>query len=96
LLLRHVIDLLSECKKPIIGHNMLLDLVQLYAHFWGEPPEKVEDFASEVNGRLGTVIDTKYMIHGSEILSKLFTGGSRLDWVFKHTASAPFTHPAIR
>lgn len=26
---RHVMDLLSECKKPLVGHNMLLDLVQV-------------------------------------------------------------------
>jgi hypothetical protein len=33
---RHVIDILSGSNKPLVGHNMLLDIVQLHAHFISE------------------------------------------------------------
>jgi hypothetical protein len=33
---RHVIDILAGSNKPLVGHNMILDLVQLHAHFLSE------------------------------------------------------------
>jgi len=35
---RHVMDLLVAMHKPIIGHNMLLDMMQLEAHFCRDLP----------------------------------------------------------
>ncbi|CAJ0767061.1 16635_t:CDS:10 [Entrophospora sp. SA101] len=41
---RTIIELLVKSKKPIVGHNCLLDLCQLVHQFWKELPEKLKDW----------------------------------------------------
>ncbi|KAF4553395.1 CAF1 family ribonuclease-like protein [Elsinoe fawcettii] len=53
--------LLQNKPRPVIGHNMFLDLVYLYQTFIGHLPEKVEDFAYKINELFPIVVDTKYV-----------------------------------
>ncbi|CAJ0834953.1 15285_t:CDS:2, partial [Entrophospora sp. SA101] len=46
---RTIIELLVKSKKPIVGHNCLLDLCQLVHQFWKELPEKLKDWKSLVH-----------------------------------------------
>ncbi|KAJ1496421.1 ribonuclease H-like domain-containing protein [Baffinella frigidus] len=91
---RHVMDLLGGVKKPLVGHNMLLDLVQLEAHFSVHPPALLSDYVATVHRKYPVVVDTKHLVEaGPENLTKFFSGGSRLDAIFKTVSSAPFKMP---
>lgn len=65
---RHVIDILEECKKPLVGHNMLLDLVMLYAHFIEDTPQELAEFKKLLHKKFPIVIDTKYLISSAPAL----------------------------
>ena len=39
-----IIEIMIMSKKPLIGHNMLLDLMFLYEHFIADLPDTLEEF----------------------------------------------------
>jgi hypothetical protein len=39
-----VYDLLVAMRKPLVGHNMLLDMMQLESHFWRDLPPELSAF----------------------------------------------------
>jgi len=45
---RQVVDVLFESKKPIIGHNAFIDLIQIYAKFYRTPPRTLVEFKTEL------------------------------------------------
>ena len=45
---RQVVDVLFESKKPIIGHNAFIDLIQIYAKFYRTPPHTLVEFKTEL------------------------------------------------
>lgn len=53
--------LISKSKKPIIGHNMMLDLFLSITNFFGEPPINLRDFKEVIVNLFSVVIDTKYI-----------------------------------
>ncbi|KAF9132089.1 hypothetical protein BGW39_000808 [Mortierella sp. 14UC] len=59
--LRRVIDMIVESKKPMIGHNCLLDLMQITQQFLWQLPHELEDWKRAVNLEWKTVIDTKHL-----------------------------------
>ena len=46
---RLVIDALIAAQKPLVGHNMLLDLCHLYHSFLGPLPDTAEQFRTELH-----------------------------------------------
>lgn len=48
--LSHVLKLLSETKKIIVGHNMLLDLLYVLKQFFGPIPDDFDDFKKMAHG----------------------------------------------
>lgn len=48
--LRHVIDALFKSRKPLIGHNLFTDLINLYKCFVGGLPETVKEFGALIHG----------------------------------------------
>ncbi|KAG0375913.1 hypothetical protein BGX24_008501 [Mortierella sp. AD032] len=59
--LRRVIDMIIESKKPMIGHNCLLDLMQITQQFLWQLPHELEDWKRAVMLEWKTVIDTKHL-----------------------------------
>ncbi|XP_015174095.1 PREDICTED: poly(A)-specific ribonuclease PARN-like domain-containing protein 1 isoform X2 [Polistes dominula] len=59
----NVFKLLVELKKPIIGHNILLDLMFMYKLFYKPLPKRYCDFKTEVNHLFPIIYDTKYIFH---------------------------------
>ncbi|KAI4501952.1 hypothetical protein M0802_002634 [Mischocyttarus mexicanus] len=57
----NVFKLLVELKKPIIGHNMLLDLMFMYKLFYKPLPRRYIDFKTELNHLFPIIYDTKYI-----------------------------------
>lgn len=42
--LRRVLDMISEAKKPLIGHNCFLDLMQITQQFLWDLPTELDDW----------------------------------------------------
>ncbi|XP_033627523.1 poly(A)-specific ribonuclease PNLDC1-like [Asterias rubens] len=53
---------LSESKKPLIGHNLLTDLLFLHAKFHKPLPEKLNDFKRNIHELFPHIFDTKHLI----------------------------------
>jgi hypothetical protein len=56
-------------KTPIIFHNGLLDLCQIYDKFYYSLPESVELFIEEIKKIFPNILDTKFIIENSSSLS---------------------------
>lgn len=56
-----VFKLLVTLKKPIMGHNILLDLMFIYKQFYKPLPKKYSDFKTEINRIFPSVYDTKFI-----------------------------------
>lgn len=51
-----------KVRRPaLVGHNLFLDLINFCACFFGNLPERVEDFQDMVHEMFPLLIDTKYM-----------------------------------
>ncbi|XP_064416358.1 poly(A)-specific ribonuclease PNLDC1-like [Latimeria chalumnae] len=46
-------------KKPVVGHNMFLDLLYLHEKFYRPLPERYEDFKQNLHSLFPCIIDTK-------------------------------------
>ena len=56
-----VVKHISDSKKVVVGHNMLLDLCHIINQFVAPLPEDYSDFKSLVNRTFPNIIDTKLM-----------------------------------
>ncbi|TPX39674.1 hypothetical protein SeLEV6574_g07061 [Synchytrium endobioticum] len=92
---RKVMDMISNSGKPLIGHNMLLDLIHTYNCFIGALPEKWEDFKTNLNKAFATIYDTKHVCKSIPELATHFPESS-LETVFTTVNQDPFTAPTIR
>ncbi|KAL9001564.1 MAG: hypothetical protein Q9169_000139 [Polycauliona sp. 2 TL-2023] len=45
----------------LVGHNLFLDLIHLYACFFGALPDRIEDFQQTIHDLFPRIIDTKYL-----------------------------------
>ncbi|XP_011306351.1 poly(A)-specific ribonuclease PARN-like domain-containing protein 1 isoform X2 [Fopius arisanus] len=56
-----VFQLLCDLKKPIVGHNILLDLMFMYKQFYKDLPTSYQKFKREIHELMPTVYDTKFL-----------------------------------
>ncbi|GMH05827.1 hypothetical protein Nepgr_007667 [Nepenthes gracilis] len=68
---RQVIDIISEEKKLIVGHNCFLDLAHIYSKFFGPLPPTAEEFACHTHKFFPHVIDTKILLNADKVLQQL-------------------------
>lgn len=47
--LRHLVDVLFASRKPLVGHNLFTDLINMYACFIGPLPKTAREFGQLVN-----------------------------------------------
>ena len=59
--LSRVVDLLIKAKKPLIGHNMFLDIMFLYQQFIADLPASLEEFIHNFSFYFPSIYDTKAM-----------------------------------
>ncbi|KFQ36117.1 Poly(A)-specific ribonuclease PARN-like domain-containing protein 1, partial [Mesitornis unicolor] len=50
---------LVNAKKPLVGHNMLMDLMHLHDKFYKPLPESYEEFKRNIHNLFPVLIDTK-------------------------------------
>lgn len=53
--------LLIELKKPIVGHNLLLDLMIMYNQFHEQLPTQFSDFKEKIHKLFPVIYDTKFL-----------------------------------
>ncbi|CAH7308359.1 Pnldc1 [Phodopus roborovskii] len=52
-------DILVNAKKPLVGHNMMMDLLHLHEKFFKPLPESYEEFKRNIHSLFPVIIDTK-------------------------------------
>ncbi|XP_053238285.1 poly(A)-specific ribonuclease PNLDC1 isoform X3 [Podarcis raffonei] len=50
---------LVKAKKPLVGHNMLMDLLHLHENFYKPLPENYDEFKKNIHALFPVVMDTK-------------------------------------
>ncbi|NXW77400.1 PNDC1 ribonuclease, partial [Hirundo rustica] len=55
----NLFQILVKAKKPLVGHNMLLDLMHLHDKFYRPLPESYEEFKRNIHNLFPVIIDTK-------------------------------------
>ena len=70
---------LKSKKTILVGHNVFVDLVNFYHCFFGDLPDKVDDFQSIINLLFPLVIDTKYLATYNNSASNAKSGLDDLD-----------------
>jgi hypothetical protein len=58
---RRVFKMLTAAKKPLLGHNLLIDLLFIYASFKGKLPLQLADFQAMVQADFPEIYDTRHM-----------------------------------
>lgn len=56
-----ILNLIIKYKKPIIGHNLFMDLVLLHNQFLGPLPKNYMEFKKNIIEVLPIIYDTKYI-----------------------------------
>ena len=56
-----VLKLLISSKKPIIGHNVLLDLMFIHQQFYRPLPSRYSEFKSNIHTLFPQIYDTKFL-----------------------------------
>jgi len=58
-----IFDLIVEEQKPVVGHNLFMDLLFLHEKFYLPLPTKLKDFKKNINRLFPSIFDTKNIIH---------------------------------
>ncbi|RLN45263.1 hypothetical protein BBJ29_003976 [Phytophthora kernoviae] len=66
-----VIEALSASKKPVVGHNALLDFVYVFHQFYKPLPGTLAEFKTQVLELFPTIFDTKHVTLRSPLGDKL-------------------------
>ncbi|KAG7398689.1 hypothetical protein PHYBOEH_010639 [Phytophthora boehmeriae] len=66
-----VIEALSASKKPVVGHNALLDFVYVFHQFYKPLPDTLAEFKTQVLELFPTIFDTKHVTLRSPLGEKL-------------------------
>lgn len=64
-----IIYLLEQYQKPLVGHNIFLDVILLHNQFIGPLPVKYSTFKKNIHSVLKLIFDTKHISH--EMTKKL-------------------------
>ncbi len=57
----HVIREIVKTRKPIVGHNCLMDVMKIYQHFIRELPACYDTFKNELHASFPIIFDTKHV-----------------------------------
>ena len=71
---QEIIDRCKERSCPIIGHNMMYDVVYFYNQFVGPLPNTYEEFSKEWFERFPETYDTKVLSYKADYFGKTVLG----------------------
>ncbi|KAL6044300.1 CAF1-domain-containing protein [Balamuthia mandrillaris] len=75
---RKVLEMLIRHRKPLVGHNMLLDLLHLFSFIY-QLPSTVFDFKAKATELFPCILDTKYLATASDHFKDLLPSTSLED-----------------
>ncbi|KAL0483252.1 poly(A)-specific ribonuclease [Acrasis kona] len=88
---RRIIKLLTQLRVPIIGHNMLLDIVHVYHKFIAPLPDTLDEFCDQLMKTFpGGIIDTKHMARTDKLITQKLFVDTGLGQLLESTSSAEF------
>jgi poly(A)-specific ribonuclease len=90
---RKVLDLISESKKLVVGHNMMLDMMHTLDQFFHPLPEKLDEFKEMLHMTFPQIMDTK-LLASSEKLQHFFES-TQLGKLVKQLHGKAFDLPNI-
>ncbi|KAJ2788186.1 hypothetical protein H4R21_007051, partial [Coemansia helicoidea] len=90
-----VMDLLSAARKPVVGHNMPLDVLHAYDKFVRPLPETRAEFERKIQAFLPVLVDTKHIIESTPAIKSQY-GTSNLDEIAPMLEKAAADHPRIQ
>ncbi|KAF9974628.1 hypothetical protein BGZ73_001927 [Actinomortierella ambigua] len=88
--LRRILDMISKAKKPLIGHNCFLDLMQITEQYLWELPPELPKWKEMVNAEWEMIMDTKYLA-SHPVIAPLMEGNTGLENVSEAVQKDPFT-----
>lgn len=92
-----ILQIVSKCKKPLVGHNLFLDIMHVVGQFLTGHPETYDEFKEAVHDMFPALYDTKY-IASTLALRKLITS-STLEDLNETLSHEPFKpvliHPVL-
>lgn len=81
----HIVRMMKKYKKPLLGHNLLMDIFYIYEKFCHPLPESIDDFKKSLRTDFPIIYDTRHIINNmrfelrtDEKFSELFKGVSLL------------------
>ncbi|ORZ15323.1 ribonuclease H-like domain-containing protein [Absidia repens] len=92
---RKVIDWISESKKPLVGHNMLLDMCHVIGQFIQPLPDTKEEFKTLATKLFPIMIDTKHIAISAPEIEKIVTGATDLENLRFETSRQAFENPRV-
>ncbi|XP_059059096.1 poly(A)-specific ribonuclease PARN-like isoform X2 [Achroia grisella] len=88
-----VAQLISESRKLIVGHNMILDILHTLNHFFQPLPEDYTSFKEFAHCMLPRLLDTKYM--SSMPPFKEEVNSNVLQHLYATLSKSPFSLPKV-
>ncbi|KAI9333585.1 ribonuclease H-like domain-containing protein [Obelidium mucronatum] len=89
---RRVIELISKSHKPLVGHNMYLDLCQTIQKFCFALPPTVGEFKELCHSTFPIIYDTKLIANTDQKIKELVTN-SALSEMAAQLSVPPFNKP---
>ncbi|GLD97181.1 hypothetical protein PINS_up005864 [Pythium insidiosum] len=95
-----VMDLVVAAKRPIVGHNMLLDMMHCFSKFYKPLPSTCAEFLHKLHAWLdgATLFDTKVMVEYARKHLDAFSDRlehTALEHVYEITRRHPFYGPQV-
>ncbi|KAJ2704445.1 hypothetical protein H4R19_005235 [Coemansia spiralis] len=90
-----VMDLLSAARKPVVGHNMPLDVLHAYDKFVRPLPATRAELERGMQAFLPVLVDTKHIIESTPAIKARY-GTSNLDEIAPMLEKSAADHPQIR
>ncbi|XP_075266120.1 poly(A)-specific ribonuclease PARN-like isoform X2 [Convolutriloba macropyga] len=89
----HIMKMVSESGKVVVGHNMLLDILHLHHTFFHPVPENYEDFKISTTSIFPKLCDTKVLASTKPFKTYLsYTG---LEQCYSAVFQKPFKKPPV-
>ncbi|KAG0233494.1 hypothetical protein BGW41_001454 [Actinomortierella wolfii] len=87
--LRRILDMITKAKKPLIGHNCFLDLMQITEQYLWDLPQDLTQWKEMLHAEWETIVDTKHLASHPTI-APLMDGNTGLENVSETVRKDPF------
>ena len=87
----HVFRMLVKSRKPLVGHNLLMDLMLMYHHLYQPLPPSLADFKHNLLNLFSCIIDTKLLCNTLRKEYNVLLSGTSLGEVYEQLSSTQWS-----